>query len=88
VNEIENMEIDQEWFTKNKIKQVLRRSEAQHRREMLEIERLLRDYLVAMLDLTHRRLIDGRISLSQYYRDTQMLAYCGERVNRVCEEEI
>jgi hypothetical protein len=55
---------------------------------MLEIEKLLRDYLVAMLDLAHKQLLRGKISLSEYYRTTQMLAFCGERVNKACEEEI
>ena len=86
--ERKNSEVDPEWFTKNKIQQVLRRSEAQQQREMLEIEKLLRDYLVAMLDLTHRQLIRGQISLSDYYRTTQMIAHCGERLNELAEEEL
>ena len=54
--------------------------------EMLEIEKLLGDYLKAMLDLAHRQLLRGKISLSEYYQTTQMLAYCGERINKACEE--
>jgi hypothetical protein len=57
-----------------------------HNQEMQEIEKLLRDYLKAMLDLTHGQLLRGRISLSEYYQTTQMMAYCGERITKVCEE--
>ena len=88
MDEGKKIDIDSDWFKKNKIQQFLRRLETHQRKEMLEIERLLKDYLEAMLDLTHRRLIDGRISLSRYYRDTQMLAYCGERVRRCIEEDL
>lgn len=80
-------EIDPEWFTKNRIREFSRRLDAHLEKEMLEVERLLKDYLVAMLDLTHRRLIDGRIRLVEYYRTTQALAYCGKRLNHLAEEE-
>ena len=77
-----NPDVDRQWRAFD------RRLEKHLEKEMLEVEKLLKDYLEAMLNLTHRRLIDGRISLSQYYKDTQMLACCGGRVNKVCEEEI
>lgn len=70
------------------IKTYQRDLDRRHNQEMLEIEKLLRDYLVAMLDLAHKQLLRGKISLSEYYRTTQMLAFCGERVNKACEEEI
>jgi hypothetical protein len=70
------------------IKVYQRDLDRRHNQEMLEIEKLLRDYLVAMLDLAHRQLLRGKISLSEYYQATQMLAYCGETVNKVCQEEI
>jgi hypothetical protein len=54
--------------------------------EMLELEKLLKDYLEAMLNLCHRRLLRGTISLSQYYKDTMMLAECGQRLNRIDED--
>ena len=77
-----NPDVDRQWRAFD------RRLEKHLEKEMLEVEKLLKEYLIAMLELTHRRLIDGRIGLSEYYRTTQMLAYCGERVNKVCEEEI
>jgi len=60
---------------------LLQRLDRHIENEMAEVEKLLKDYLERTLHLTHRRLIDGRISLSQYYRDTQMLAYWGQRLN-------
>jgi hypothetical protein len=60
---------------------LLQRLDRHIEKELLETEKLLKDYLVAMLNLTHRRLIEGRITLSEYYRDTQMLAYWGQRLN-------
>jgi|GEM_PF-5210200 len=83
-----NTGIDRDWFKRNRIKGILRRLEAENERLMAEIEKLLRDYLVAMLDLTHKRLIRGQISLSRYYRDTQKLACCGERMNHLAEEDL
>lgn len=77
-----NPDVDRQWRAFD------RRLEKHLEREMLEVEGLLRGYLVAMLDLTHRRLIDGRISLSEYYRTTEMLAYCGERLNHLAEENL
>jgi hypothetical protein len=86
MDEGKNIEIDPDWFKKNKIRGFSQRLERHIEKEMAELEKLLRDYLIAMLDLCHRRLLRGKISLSEYYRTTQMLAYCGERVNKVCEE--
>jgi hypothetical protein len=77
-----NPDVDQQWRAFD------RRLEKHLEKEMLELEKLLKEYLIAMLDLTHRRLIRGRISLSEYYRDTQMLTYCGERVRRCTEEDL
>lgn len=80
MSQAKGSEIERDWFEKNRIRGILRGLEAENRKLMLEVENLLKDYLVAMLDLTHRRLIGGKISLSQYYRDTQMLACCAERL--------
>jgi hypothetical protein len=65
---------------------LLQRLERHIEKEMLELEKLLKDYLVAMLDLCHRRLLRGRISLSQYYKETMMLAHSGQRLNRIDED--
>lgn len=77
-----NTGIDPDWFKKNRIRAISRRLDVENERLMAEIEKLLKDYLAAMLYLSHRRLIDGRITLSQYFRDVQMLACCGERLNQ------
>lgn len=64
---------------------ILRRINAQLDREiekgLAETERLLRELLVVCLDKTHRRLIRGQIGLSQYYKNTQMLVCCAQRLN-------
>jgi hypothetical protein len=82
------MEIDRNLNLTQWIKIYQRELDRRNDKEMAEIEKLLKDYLVAMLDLAHRQLLRGRMSLSEYYRTTQMLAYCGERINKACEEEI
>lgn len=81
-DEVRNPVLDPEWFTKNKIKGVLRRLDRENEELLAEVEKLLKDYLIAMLDLTHRRLVDGKIGLTEYYSDTQMLANCAERINQ------
>jgi hypothetical protein len=82
----EEREIECKWNLTQWIKTYQRDLDRHHNQEMLEIEKLLGDYLKAMLDLAHRQLLRGKISLSEYYQTTQMLAYCGERINKVCEE--
>lgn len=76
-------EIDRGSLKKNRIRAISRRLDAENERLMAEIEEQLKDYLAAMLYLSHRRLIDGRITLSQYFRDVQMLSCCGERMNQL-----
>lgn len=86
MNEAENLDIDPDWFKKNKVQRLLHQLEAHQEKEMLEIERLLFDYLEAMLHKTHRQLLRGAISLPQYYKETMMLAECGQRLNRIDED--
>lgn len=48
---------------------------------LAENKRLLEELLIICLDKTHRRLIRGQIDLNRYYKDTQVLACCGQRLN-------
>lgn len=66
-------------------RRLLRESEKLVERGLIETEKLLRDYLTAMLSLTHERLVAGRIDLPRYYKDTEMLAYCIERLNKLSD---
>jgi hypothetical protein len=84
----EDRKTESKWNLTQWIKIYQRDLDRRHNQEMVEIERLLKDYLESMLHKTLLRLINGNISLSEYYKDTQMLAYNGERVNKACEEEI
>lgn len=64
---------------------ILGKINAQLNREVEEgladCERLLREYLIMCLNRINRRLIRGQISLPDYYRETQLLACCAERLN-------
>jgi hypothetical protein len=84
----EDRKTECKWNLTQWIKAYRRELDKRHDQDMLEIEKLLGDYLKAMLDLAHRQLLREKISLSEYYRATQLLAYCGARMNKVCEEEI
>jgi hypothetical protein len=63
---------------------VLKRIDAHLDREiqlgMMQAGKMLEEMLVMLLDRAHRRLVKGRISLPQYYKDAQMLMCCAQRL--------
>jgi len=76
-----NPDVDRQWRAFD------RRLDREIKKDLNECEALLRELYVVCLDKLHRRLIRGNISLSQYYRETQIIANCAERLNSLAEEE-
>lgn len=66
---------------------LLRRLDREMQRDLNECETLLRELYVLCLDKLHRRLIRGNIDLSNYYRETQVIANCAEQLNSLAEEQ-